>query len=121
MEWLKRAFAIDPPGPATPTELQKAVVDRICREIIKRRLTTPALLFLESWRPMNYLSAQALHYFAPLVSVLADAQQYTAFADFLAQRGSVDYLCVRIEELESLCHEDEHKPREETTEPRPQS
>ena len=43
MQWLKGAFAVDPPGPAEPTERQLQVVDKVCREVARRRLTTPAL------------------------------------------------------------------------------
>ena len=101
MRWLKHAFAVDPPGPAEPTLEQKAAVDKVCAEIVRRHLTTPALLFLEMSRPLNYLSAQALHFFAPFVSVLTNAEGHRHFAAFLERRGSMDYLCGRIEELEA--------------------
>lgn len=61
MSWLKHAFAVDPPGPAEPTPAQRAAVDRVCFEITKRHLSTPALLFLETFRPLNYLGSQVLH------------------------------------------------------------
>lgn len=120
MRWLKNAFAVDPPGPTAPTDAEKQAAEWVCREIVRRHLTTPALLFLESWRPMNYLSAQAMHFFAPAVSVLADTRQYTVFAEFLAKRGSVDYLCSRIEELEAQFEQADGKRAEETETP-PQS
>ena len=44
MNWLKHAFAVDPPGPAEPTDAQRVPVDKICREIVPRHMTTPALL-----------------------------------------------------------------------------
>ena len=101
MQWLKHAFAVDPPGPAEPTPEQQAAVDKVCAEIVRRHLTTPALLFLEMSRPLNFLGAQALHFFAPFVSVLTDAEGHRHFAAFLERRGSVDYLCRRMEELEA--------------------
>lgn len=101
MRWLKHAFSVDPPGPAKPTPEQEAAVDKVCAEIVRRHLTTPALVFLEMSRPLNYLGAQALHFFAPFVAVLTDAEGHRHFAAFLEQRGSVDYLCGRIEELEA--------------------
>lgn len=101
MKWLKHAFAIDPPGPAEPTPEQKSAVDKICAEIVRRHLTTPALLFLETSRPLNFLGAQAMHFFMPVISVLTESHSPRHFAEFLSQRGSVDYLCRRIEDYEA--------------------
>lgn len=100
MSWLKHAFRVDPPGPAKPTAPQKAVVDRICSEIARRHLATPALLFLETFRPLNYLGSQILHFFQPVATAILDPERFRHFAQFLEQRGSVDYLCRRIEDFE---------------------
>lgn len=101
MQWLKHAFAVESEKSMAPTDEQRAVVDMLCRQIVRRRLTTPALLFLEMSRPLNYLGAQAMHFFTPLVSAVADAAATEHFARFLERRGSIDFLCRRIEELES--------------------
>jgi hypothetical protein len=103
MNWFKKAFAVDPPGPAKPTEIQEAVVDQVCREIVKRHLTTPALIFLETFRPLNFIGSQAMHFFQPIVSAVLRGDGYLHFTEFLEQRGSVDYMCRRIEELEGGC------------------
>jgi hypothetical protein len=99
LDWLKHAFAIEPDGPVEPNEAQKAIVDRLCRQVVARGLATPALVFLESVRPLNYVSSQALTFFAPILSAIADAKACQDLAEFLEHRGSVDYLCRRIEEL----------------------
>ena len=101
MGWLKHAFAVEPPGPVEPTDPQQAALERVCTQIVKRRLTTPALLFLEITRPMNYIGAQALHFAAPFLSALTDAEDHKHLATFLERRGSIDYLYRRIEEMET--------------------
>jgi hypothetical protein len=103
--WFRHAFAVDPTGPATPTEAQRVVVERVCREIVRRHLSTPALIFLETFRPLNYLGAQAMHFFQPIVSVILRGEGYRHFTDFLEQRGSIDYLCKMLDTLESQCSE----------------
>ncbi len=95
-QWLKHAFAVDPPGPAEPNPVQKAVVDRMCREVVRRRLTVPATLALELGRPLNYVSAQFLHFWQPIVSAVTNAEEYEQFTLFLEQRGSIDYLAERL-------------------------
>ena len=101
MQWLKHAFAVDPPNAAQPDETQQRAADAVCREIVRRHLTTPALVFLESMRPLNYVIAHGLHFAMPFVSVLTRAEGPRRFATFLEHRGSFEYLCRRIEELEA--------------------
>ena len=110
MEWLKHAFAVEPPGPAEPTEAERPVVERVCHEIVRRGMTTPALLVLEMSRPLNFVGAQALHFLAPIVSALTDAEGHKHFAAFLEHRGSIEYMCRRIEELEA----ERKRPQRET-------
>ncbi|MBL1217624.1 MAG: hypothetical protein D8M59_09025 [Planctomycetes bacterium] len=115
-DWLKHAFAVDPPGAAEPTAEQQGPVDRVCREVVKRHMTTPALLALEALQPMNFVGSQAMHFFHPFVSVFTDTDGYRHFAAFLERRGSVEYLCRRIEEMEAECETTE-TPDESPTEP----
>ncbi len=100
LDWLKHAFAVDP-GSDEPTPEQRAAAERVCREIVRRRLTTPALAFLEMSRPLNYLGAQALHFFSPFIGALTDAEGNRHFAAFLERRSAIEFLCRRIEELEA--------------------
>jgi len=100
VHWLKHAFAVEPPGPVEPTSAQRDIAEKLCAEVVRRRLSTPALLFLETTRPLNFLGAQVLHFFSPFLSVLGDAREYKQFASFLEKRGSLDYLCQRIEALQ---------------------
>ncbi len=101
MKWLKHAFATDPPGPAQPDKTQRALLEKLCREVVRRRLTTPVLLMLEMNRPLNYVSAQLLHYLQPIVAIIADTANYQKLTAFLEQRGSIDYVCQRLEAIET--------------------
>jgi hypothetical protein len=100
MNWFRHAFALDPPGPAEPTEAERPIVDRLCREIVRRHLTQPALLFLEMSRPLNFLAANALHFFSPILSALLTGDEPKRFAEFLERRGSIDFLGRRIEQFQ---------------------
>lgn len=107
---MRHAFAVDPPGAAVPTPEQAEVVDRICRQIVKRRLTTPGLLMLEVFRPLNYLGAQMGHVVAPGIWAIVREETHEAYCDFLRfleQRGSMEYMGRRIEAIEAECVERE--------------
>jgi hypothetical protein len=101
VKWLKHAFAIDSPEQFEPNQTQRELVEKLCKEIVRRRLTTPALLLLEMHRPLNYLSAQFLRFLQPIATVIADANGYEQLIKFLEQRGSIDYVCRRLEALEA--------------------
>ncbi len=102
-DWFRHAFALGPAEAVAPNDIQRAVVDRLVKEVVRRRLTTPALLALEACSPLNFVSAQALHYFQPFIASFADVRAYDEFAKFVEQRGSVDYIRERIETVEREC------------------
>jgi hypothetical protein len=99
MNWFRHAFALDPPGPLAPTDEERAVVERLCRILVRRRMNAPALAFLEMSRPLNRVAAQALYFFQPVASLALTGDDYNRFARFLEKSGSIDYLCRRIEDL----------------------
>ena len=103
MSWLRHAFAVDPPGDIEPNESQRGLVEKLCVEIVRRRLTAPAMFVLEMSRPLNYVSAQFLRFVQPFVTVIVDKSEYENLTRFLERRGSIGYVCRRIEALEAEC------------------
>ncbi len=101
---LRHAFAVDPPGPATPTPEQQPAVDWVCRQVARRHLTTPGLIALEMSRPLNYVYSQMLQFFSPGAWAIfgqRNYEHYTHFATFIERRGAIEYLERRIEHFEA--------------------
>ncbi len=101
---LKHAFAVDAPGAVEPTEAQRPAVEWICTQVAKRNMTLPGLIVMEMTRPLNWIGAQVMHLTSPGVWAIAPKHIYGGyqnFATFLEKRGSVEYMCRRIEELEA--------------------
>jgi hypothetical protein len=66
--------------------------------VARRRLATPAILFLESSRPLGFVASQVMHFFRPLVgAVVKDAPAYDRLARLLERRGAVELLIRRLE------------------------
>jgi hypothetical protein len=97
-KWLRNAFAIERDFAPTEEELQLA--ERLCHEIVRREIVLPALTFLEMSRPLNGIGAQTVHFFTPVLSTIFDPQQCRRMAEFLERRGSIDWLCTKLEELD---------------------
>ncbi len=113
--WFKHAFAVEAPGPAEPTEEQKPVVEWACREIARRRLTMPGLILLEMTRPLNFLVANAMHFFQPgfwAIMRKQSLENYEHFSHFLERRGSMEYIIQRIEEIEAEATAREREARQ---------
>jgi len=60
-------------------------------------MTVPAILLLESMKPLSFLGSQALHFFEPMVRSLFSVPDYDRVAVLLERRDSVEALLVRIE------------------------
>jgi len=106
----RHAFAVDPSGPAEPGEELRPIIDRVCRHVVRRRLTTPVLISLEMGRPLNYVGSQALHFLRPILAIVLDTRELERFATFLEHRGSVEYLAGRLEQIESEHRRGEDEP-----------
>ncbi len=97
--WFKHAFAVDT-NPEPPSEAELQLVERICREVVRRQMTIPAITFLEMARPLNYLGSQTMRFFEPIVSAVADAKDYQTFAKFLERRDAIDTICEQLGKIE---------------------
>lgn len=98
--WLKHAFLVEKESDFQPDEQDLELIDTVCREIVKRGMATPAVHFLESTRPLNYVGSQTMTFFEPVMhAVLRHPEAWRRFAEILEHRGSVEHLCRRIDEL----------------------
>ena len=99
-QWLRHAFAVE--GAKTPvTDEERLLVERLCREVVRRHLTTPAVTFAEMSRPLNYLSSQLMQFFSPVASLIFNTSEYQIFAKFLERRESIDIICDTLERMET--------------------
>lgn len=93
---LAHAFAVDQaPEDLAPDDL--ALLDRIASGIARRGLAAPAVLFLETLAPLNFLGSQALHAVAPLLELAGNVPDVERLATILERREAVAILQERIE------------------------
>ena len=63
-------------------------------------MTVPAILFLESVKPLSFLGSQALYFFEPMVRALFTVPEYDRFAALMERRENIEVLLLKIEEKE---------------------
>lgn len=93
---LRHAFALRTDQQAFTTD-DLALLERIAEAIVARRMAAPAMLFLESMGPMNFLGSQALHFLAPLVECVFSSSELAQIARLLERRDSLQRLTALIE------------------------
>lgn len=82
------------------TAHQQELVDTFAEKVVKYRMTVPALLFLETVRPLNFIGSQAMLMFHPFLHVFFNTADIDAFRKFLEKRENMEYLIRAIEERE---------------------
>jgi len=101
MGWLKNAFAIKKPGSVELTPRQEEIIERLACKVIEWKMSVPAVLFLESMKPLNYVGSQILVFFSPIVNTIFTVRDYDEFVALMEQRESVEVLLRRIESKEA--------------------
>ena len=95
---------------STLSDDDQALFERLARWVVERRMETPALLFLESVRPLSFVGAQAMYFFQPLASVLLAGPDYARLARLLEERENLAILLAAIE-AEADRHDAEARAR----------
>ena len=93
---LRHAFAVRPEQETFTTE-DLALLERVADAIVTRRMATPAMLFLESMGPMNFLGSQVLYVLTPIIESVLSATELTQIARLLERRDSIHRLMTLIE------------------------
>src|SRR5215813_7998348 len=84
--------------PLTPEE-RDAIIHRIADGIVRRRMETPAILFLEIHRPLSFIASQSLIATSPFVAPFIGIENVQIASQLLADRENVERLISRIEEM----------------------
>ncbi len=80
---------------------ERALLEKIAHEVVRRGLTAPAILFLGSLAPMNFVASQAMLFFAPMAGVVFERRDYDVLQRMLERRESIELILSRIEERDA--------------------
>jgi hypothetical protein len=99
-------------APSFLTDEQIALFDRIADRLVRMRMTTPAILFLESVRPLNYIGSQAMIFFAPFVHAFFSLREYDLIQKALEHREAAGYFLDLLESKEEQAREQDRSRRQ---------
>ena len=95
-DFLTHAFAVEDSQHTFSVE-DEVLLGRVANYIAARRMTVPAILFLESMRPLNFVGSQVMVFLQPILASFFSVQDYKHRADILEKRQSIDVLIHKIE------------------------
>lgn len=81
------------------SELRDRVIERVAGLVVERRLETPAVLLLESSRPLTFLAGQGVLAAVPLIGGFIPPADLEALSRVLDSEENLELLIARIEEL----------------------
>lgn len=76
---------------------QREVLSRLAQRIEQLGITAPAILFLETYKPLAFLGAQFLWFAQPFLSLGFSATDVREIAHILEVPGGVESLIARLE------------------------
>lgn len=97
---FKHAFAVEEPS-EPPSAEDLALLQRLADGIVRRKLTAPAIMFLESVRPLNFIGSQVMVFFDSIINCVIETKNIERMATILERRNSVSLLIDMIEKSET--------------------
>ena len=82
-------------------DIQQKAIDDTARFIIKFGMTAPAILALESMRPLSFVGSQFMHVMSPAITAFLAPHAWDALAKLLEEREGMEYFIHRLEELDA--------------------
>jgi hypothetical protein len=108
---LRDSIYID--GQMPSPERQKELLAKIADQIVKRKLTTPAILFFESVKPLSFVGSQALVFLQPIIQAFLNRREYDEIVLMMEERENVEKLLLEIENQEARWQQREKTERDE--------
>jgi len=94
-------------------ERQKELLAKIADQIVKRKMTTPAILFFESVKPLSFVGSQALVFLQPIIQAFLNRREYDEIVLMMEERENVEKLLLEIENQEAQWQQREQAEKQE--------
>ena len=106
MRWLKNAFGTGDEfqyvaPEEVPEERRKEIIKVLAKAMVERRLTAPAIFFLESVKPLSFVGSQAMVFLQPVIQAIFPFRSYNELSVMMEDRENVEELICEMERLES--------------------
>lgn len=87
------------------------LIEKLSNFIAERKMAAPAIMTIESLRPLARIGSQLMHFLAPFAEIIFNAKEYQEFAALLENEEYVRLLIKRIDEIDVDMFREERKSR----------
>lgn len=116
-EWFQSRQPAEPAQPdpeaAAQREAEDVILTKLAAKVVEWKMTVPAILSLESVKPLNYIGAQAMVFFEPFIQTLFNLKDYDTVRVMLEKRENIERLLLKIEELDAVAFDKERQAKAE--------
>jgi len=89
------------------SEDENRVLDKLAQKTVERGMSVPAIIFLESIKPLNFIMSQMLVFFEPIVQTIFNFRDYDHYRSALEKRETPEILLLKIEKYDAVALEKE--------------
>jgi len=79
------------------TSGDRDLIERLARRVVELHMEVPAVLAIETGRPLSLLASQTLLFFEPIVQSIFSVSAYRRIAQLIERREALEALTVAIE------------------------
>lgn len=83
-------------------EDENEVLEKLAKMVVRRGMTVPAIMFLESVKPLNYIGSQAMVFFEPVIQAVFNFKDYNTVRGALEKRETLEILILKIEHHDAI-------------------
>ncbi|MBT3270166.1 hypothetical protein HN371_23675 [Candidatus Poribacteria bacterium] len=94
-----------------PEEEAEALLEKLADGIVRRQLAIPAVLLLETCKPLNFVGSQAMIALHPFVAAFVKGDDYRKVALLMEEDANVEELLQRVERKEAAVKAAEKRER----------
>ncbi|RLC57177.1 MAG: hypothetical protein DRH89_04105 [Candidatus Cloacimonadota bacterium] len=76
------------------------LIEKLSNFIAQKRMAAPAIMTIESLRPLARIGSQLMHFLAPFAEIIFKPKEYQEFAVLLENEEYVRLLIKRIDEID---------------------
>jgi len=80
---------------------EKKIIEKVAKKVVQWHMAVPAILFIESVKPLNFIGSQILVFFSPIVQSIFTIVDYDKFTAMMEDRRKVELFLREIEKQEA--------------------
>lgn len=92
-------------------EEEEAILEKLANKTVERGMAIPAIIFLESMKPVNFIMSQVMVFFEPIIQSVFNFKDYNNLRSALEKRETLEILLLKIEKYDAESHSREKRIR----------